>query len=170
VIRPAPVSNCFVAVICNKQWEDAGDKQFEGLMVTRRLWRLEHLSFRVTMCLVAWPIVRTAIFVARSAADLAPATATTAVSVVLSPQSSEPLLLGVCVDVCADDETDNVEKGHPCSLGEELLSKSQRDGGHNPADLHDRPETSLDGCADLVECTGACNKGHGDKVNAVLNG
>jgi hypothetical protein len=100
---------------------------------------------------------------------LAPAAAA-AVAVVLSSQSSEPLLLGVCVDVCADNEADNVEEWDPGDLWEELLGKRQRDGGNDPADLHDGPETSLDSSADLVEGTGACNERHGDEVDAVLDG
>jgi hypothetical protein len=123
--------------------------------------------------LVAWlfigAVIWTTIIVTWSSANLTPAAAT-AVAVVLSPQSSEPLLLGVRVDVCADDEANDVEKGHPGGLGQELLGKSQRDGGDDPADLHDGPETSLDGCADLVECTGAGNEGHRDEVDAVLDG
>ena len=109
----------------------------------------------------------TAVLVARPAADLAPAAA---VTVVLSPQRREPLLLGVCVDVCTDDETDDVEERHPGGLRQELLGKSQRDGRDNPADLHDGHETGLDGCADLVECAGAGDQSHGGQVNTVLDG
>jgi len=74
------------------------------------------------------------------------------------------------VDVCADDETDNVEEGHPGGLRQELLSECQRDGRDDPADLHDRPETSLDRRLDLVEGTSACDEGHGDEVHTVLDG
>jgi hypothetical protein len=115
-------------------------------------------------------VVGTAIVVSGTAASYAPAAAVSAVAVVLSPESSEPLLLGVCVDVCADDEADDVEEGHPCRLGEELLGERQRDGRDDPADLHDGPEAGLDGGADLVKCPGACDEGHGDEVHAVLDG
>lgn len=87
-----------------------------------------------------------------------------------SPQRSKPLLLGVRINVCADDEPDNIEKWHPRMLGQELLGKGQGDGRHDPADLHDGPEAGFDGCADLVECTGTCNQSHGDKIHAVLDG
>jgi hypothetical protein len=141
------------------------------------------------VCLVAWLVIRAvirtafgtviwaalraviwaAIIITGSSTNLAPAAAT-AVSVMLSPQCSEPLLLGVRVDVCAYDKSDDVEEGHPSRLGQELLRKSQRDGGDDPADLHDGPEACLDGCAHLVECAGASDQGHGDQVDAVLDG
>lgn len=120
-----------------------------------------HANYLVTWSVVwadVWADVGTAVVVTRSTSDLAPAAA--AISVVLSPQSSEPLLLGVCVDVCADDEPDNVEEGHPGALRQELLGESQRDRGDDPADLHDWPEASLDSRADLVECTGASDERH----------
>lgn len=74
------------------------------------------------------------------------------------------------VDVCANDETDNVEEWHPGAFGKELLRKGKRDGGDDPADLHDGPEASLDGRLNLVECAGARNQGHGGEVDAVLDG
>src|SRR5690242_16086350 len=112
-----------------------------------------------------------AVLVAGPAADLAPAAATAAaVAVVLAPQGGEPLLLGVRVDVCADDEADDVEKGHPRGLGQELLRKGQRDGRHDPADLHDGHEARLDRGADLVECAGARDERHRRQVHAVLDG
>jgi hypothetical protein len=93
-----------------------------------------------------------------------------AVAVVLSPQRCEPLLLGVCVDVCADYETDYVEEGHPRVLGQELLGEGQRDWRNNPAHLHDWHEASLDGSPHLVEGACAGNHGHGHEVYRVLNG
>lgn len=87
----------------------------------------------------------------------------------LSPESSEPLLLGMRIDVCTDDESNDVEEGNPSGFREELLGKGERDGRDDPADLHDGPETSLDGRLDLVESSGACDDGHGDEVDAVLN-
>ena len=74
------------------------------------------------------------------------------------------------IDVGADDETDNVEEGHPGGLGQELLGECQRDGRDDPADLHDRPETGPDGRLDLVEGASARDEGHGDEVDAVLDG
>jgi hypothetical protein len=74
------------------------------------------------------------------------------------------------IDVGADDETDNVEEGHPSALGQELLGECQRNGRDDPADLHDRPETGLDRRLDLVEGASAGDEGHGDEVNAVLDG
>jgi hypothetical protein len=106
---------------------------------------------------IAWTAT---VLVAGSPANIASATAT-AVAVVLSPQGSKPLLLGVRVDVCADDEADDVEEGHPCGFWKELLGEGQRDGRDNPADLHDGPETSPDGRADLVDCPGTRNERHG---------
>lgn len=73
------------------------------------------------------------------------------------------------IDVCADDKTDDVEEGHPGGLGQELLSECQRDGRNDPADLHYRPETSLDRRLDLMEGTGTRDKGHGDEVDTVLD-
>lgn len=74
------------------------------------------------------------------------------------------------IDVCTDDETNNVEEGHPGGFREELLGKGQRDGRDNPADLHDGPEACLDGGPHLVESARAGNEGHGDEVDAVLDG
>lgn len=74
------------------------------------------------------------------------------------------------IDVCTNDEADDVEKGHPSVLGQELLGEGQRNGGDDPADLHDGPEASLDGRLHLMEGAGASDKRHGDQVNAVLDG
>jgi hypothetical protein len=90
-------------------------------------------------------------------------------AVVLPPQGCEPLLLGVRVDVCANDERDNVEERHPRLLWEELLGKREADGRRDPADLHDGPEAGLDCCSNLVEGARAGDDGHGDEVNAVLD-
>ena len=110
-----------------------------------------------------------AVLVAGPAACLA-AAAAAAVAVVLPPQCRKPLLLGVCVDVGSNYEADDVEEGYPGGLGQELLGERQRDGGDDPADLHDGHEAGLDGCADLVECAGAGNQSHGGQVDAVLDG
>lgn len=110
--------------------------------------------------------------VASHAPAVVPATeiASAAVAVVLPPQGCEPLLLGVCVYVGADDETDNVEEGHPGVLWEELLGKGQGDGRDDPAHLHDGHETGLDGGPDLVEGACASNDGHRNEVYRVLDG
>jgi hypothetical protein len=89
---------------------------------------------------------------------------------VLLAQSSKSLLLGHCVDVCANDECHDVEEGHPGLLGKELLSKGKADGRSDPGNLHDLHETDTDSSADLVICAGSSDEGHGDKVDRVLNG
>jgi hypothetical protein len=89
---------------------------------------------------------------------------------VLSPERCKPLLLGVRVDVCADDEADDIEEGDPGRLWQELLGERERDGRNDPADLHDGPEACFDGGANLVEGACAGDEGHGDEVYAVLDG
>jgi len=49
------------------------------------------------------------------------------VAVVLPPQSSKSLLLGVLVDICSNDEGHEVEERYPGLLGQELLGKRQAD-------------------------------------------
>lgn len=109
----------------------------------------------------------TAVLVAGPAAYLAPAAA---VTVMLPPQSREPLLLSVCVDVGSNDEANDVEEGYPSGLRQELLSKGQRDGRYDPADLHDGHEAGLYRCANLVECASAGDEGHRSQVDTVLDG
>jgi hypothetical protein len=87
----------------------------------------------------------------------------------LSPKGSEPLLLGVRVDVGPNDEGDNVEEWDPRFLREELLRKRETNGRSDPADLHDGPEARLDRGFHLVEGARAGDDGHGDQVNAVLD-
>jgi len=101
------------------------------------------------------------IFVSRPTTGLAPPAA---IAIVLSPKSCKPLLLGVCVDICANYEADDVEEGHPRALGQELLGKGQRNGRHDPANLHDGHEASLDGGTNLVESAGARNDGHRNQI------
>jgi hypothetical protein len=116
----------------------------------------------------AWVVVtRTRIVLARPWATQTPSAA---VAVMLAPQSGKTLLLSVCVDVGPNDEADDVEEGHPCVLGQELLGKGERDGRHDPADLHDRPESSLDRGTHLVEGASTRDDGHGDQVDGVLDG
>jgi len=97
-------------------------------------------------------------------------TLTSSLAVVLLPQCRQPLLLGVCVDVGTDHESDQVEEGNPDLLWEELLRKCQGDRRCGPGYLHDGHETCVDGRANLVE--GACtsNDGHGGEVDGVLDG
>ena len=92
-----------------------------------------------------------------------------AVTEVLLAQSCEALLLRDCVDICADNETDNIEERNPELVGEELLGKGQADGRRDPRNLHDLPEADLDGGPDLVEGTGSSNQRHSNEVNAVLD-
>lgn len=94
----------------------------------------------------------------------------TAVAKVLLAESCEALLLGDGVDVGTDDEGDEVEEGNPELVGEELLGKGQADGGGDPGDAHHLPEADLDGSANLVVSAGAGDEGHGDEVDAVLDG
>lgn len=85
-------------------------------------------------------------------------------------QSFETLLLGVGVDVGSDEETNDVEEGHPGVLREELLGKGQSQRGGDPADLHDGHEAGADGGADLVEGARTSNDRHGAQVDGVLDG
>lgn len=57
---------------------------------------------------------------------LAPAISRPAV-LVFPSQSLQSLLLGVCVDVCADDETNEIEEWYPDLVGKEGLCKGQGD-------------------------------------------
>lgn len=91
------------------------------------------------------------------------------ITVVLLSQSCQTLLLGVCVDVGADNKGNNVEEGHPGLLGQELLSKGERQGRSAPADFHDGKQSSTNGGANLVESASACDDSHGGQVDGVLN-
>lgn len=84
-------------------------------------------------------------------------------------QSLQALLLGVGVDIGSNEEPNNVEEGHPGVLGEEFLGKGQGQRRGDPADLHDRHETGLDGRANLVEGAGSGNDGHGSQVDDILD-
>lgn len=88
---------------------------------------------------------------------------------ILPPQSLQPLLLGVRVDIRADDEAEEVEERHPGFVGEEGLGEGQGDGRRDPGDLHDGHEAGADGGADLVESAGAGDDGHGGQVDYVLD-
>lgn len=80
--------------------------------------------------------------------------------VVRLPQSLETLLLGLGVDVGADEETDDVEEGNPGLLGQELLREGERDGGGHPGYLHDGHEAGLPGRVDRVDVARAVDDGH----------
>ncbi|KAI7976868.1 hypothetical protein EIK77_010099 [Talaromyces pinophilus] len=112
-------------------------------------------------------LVATAVFTARRRVGTR---RTTTSLVVLSSQSFETLLLSVGVDICANNESNNVEEWNPGVLGEEVLGKGQRDGRCDPADFHDGHETGAHGGADLVESAGSGDNGHGDQVYRVLDG
>lgn len=86
------------------------------------------------------------------------------------PESFQALLLGVGVDVGSNEESDNVEEGHPGVLGEELLSEGQAQGRGDPADLHDGHESSLNGRANLVDGARTGDNSHRGQVDAVLDG
>jgi hypothetical protein len=92
-----------------------------------------------------------------------------AITEVLLAESCESLLLRNGVDVGADDEADQIEEGNPQVLGEELLGEGEADGRDDPGDLHDLPEAHADGGADLVECAGASDEGHGDEIDHILD-
>lgn len=86
------------------------------------------------------------------------------------PQRRQPLLLSKSIDISADDEADEVEEGRPELLREEGLRESQRQRGCDPGDFHDGHEAGADRRADLVEGAGACDDGHEEEVDDVLNG
>lgn len=87
----------------------------------------------------------------------------------LSPECSKSLLLGVRVNVRADDESNNVEEWNPCLLWQEFLRKCKAEGRRDPANLHYWPEASLDSCSDLVEGASTGDDGHEDEINRVLD-
>ena len=74
------------------------------------------------------------------------------------------------VNIGSNEETNDVEEGHPGVLGEELLGEGQAQGRGDPADLHDGHESSLNGRANLVDGARTGNNSHGRQVDAVLDG
>lgn len=88
----------------------------------------------------------------------------------LLAQRSETLLLGDRVDVRANDEGDNIEKGNPGSLRQELLGKSKAEGRSDPGDLHDLPEANAHGGPNLVVGSGTGDQRHGRQIDGVLHG
>lgn len=85
------------------------------------------------------------------------------------PQRSKPLLFGMRIDVCTDDESNDIEERYPGLLGEELLREGKCERGGDPANSHDRPESSADGSADLVPGAGPSDEGHAGEVDGVLD-
>src|ERR1700748_2537704 len=84
----------------------------------------------------------------------------TAITIVFSPQSSKSLLLGVRVDIGANDEGDKIEEWNPRFLWKECLSEGQTNGRSNPANPHNGPEASSNGSPDLMEGTSASDHRH----------
>lgn len=74
------------------------------------------------------------------------------------------------IDIGSNEESNDVEEGHPHVFRQELLSKGEGQGRGNPADLHDRHEPSLDGRTDLVDVARTGDYGHRGQVDAVLDG
>lgn len=85
-------------------------------------------------------------------------------------QSSKSLLLGVGVDISADEEGNCVEEWNPGMLGEEFLSKGQGERGGDPANFHDGPEAGTDSGTDLVPRSSAGDHSHGCQIDRVLDG
>jgi hypothetical protein len=87
----------------------------------------------------------------------------------LLPQSCKPLLLGVSVDVRADDEGNDVEKGYPSLLREEFLGKGECKRRRDPADFHNRHETSSNSRANLMPGSSSSDHRHRSKIDGILN-
>ncbi len=85
-------------------------------------------------------------------------------------EGRETLLLGNGVHICANKETDNVEERHPGMLRKEFLRKGEGQRRRNPADPHDRHETSLPCRMNLMDSLSSCNDSHRDQVDTVLDG
>lgn len=85
------------------------------------------------VCTGTWP---TAVFTSPVAAITSITSVTSiirsAAVLVLPSQSLQPLLLGMCIDVCADDEPYGVEERYPNFVGKEGLRKGQSKWGGHP--------------------------------------
>lgn len=82
------------------------------------------------------------------------------VTVMLLPERCKSLLLLRAVNVCADEEADDVEERNPGVFGQELLRKGEGERRGEPRDFHDGHEAGADGGADLVEGAGTGDDGH----------
>lgn len=78
----------------------------------------------------------------------------------LLSQSGQSLLLGMRVDVGADDECHKIEERHPHVFRQELLCECEGNGGRDPADLHDWHEPCTNGGANLVKSPCTSNDSH----------
>jgi hypothetical protein len=87
----------------------------------------------------------------------------------LLPQSGEPLLLCVSVDVGSDHKRNDVEERNPCLFRQELLRKGKGYGRRNPGDLHNWHKASSYCSSDLVPRTCTGNDSHRGKVYRVLD-
>jgi len=92
------------------------------------------------------------------------------ITIVLPPQRCKPLLLGVCIDICTDDKSDDVEKWHPRLFRKEFLRECEGNWRCDPADLHDGHETSFNSCTNLMESSRSSDDRHWSQVNCVLQG
>lgn len=82
------------------------------------------------------------------------------VVVISLSEGLEALLLCDRVDICANEECDNVEKWNPGVFGKEFLCKGQTQRGRDPADPHDRHESRFPRRMNLVDGLSAGNYGH----------
>lgn len=78
----------------------------------------------------------------------------------LLSQSSQSLLLGMCVDVRSNTERNEVEEWDPGVFWEELLGECQSNWAGDPADFHDWHEACADRGADLMPGSRAGDHGH----------
>ena len=85
-------------------------------------------------------------------------------------QGGEPLLFGLSIDICANDECDEVEERNPGVLRKELLREGQGQRRCDPADFHDRHEASSHGRPNLMPRTGSSDDSHASQIDGVLNG
>lgn len=85
-------------------------------------------------------------------------------------QGRDAQLLLFGVDVGANEESDEVKERDPGLLGEELLREGEAEGRRYPAHLHDWHEAGPPRGVDLVDVPGPGDNGHGNEVDAVLDG
>jgi len=94
---------------------------------------------------------------------------TPSITIMSLPQGSKSLLLGMRVDICSDDESNDVEEWYPGLFWEELLRKGECNWGGDPANSHHGPEASADGGAYLMHGARTRDEGHAGKVDGVLD-